>query len=249
MLGTYYKVDLLTRAFRECRPLQGDSHGLADHPYAAVLRMALRVRVCGGTELDLVPPLEVPGFQIECLSTMAEVERLNLELRSYPQLLPDDPHRLRALGALFWVGRVGGQLAALGASRRGAPMGHYFFPLMNNCVVLSHFATVPQFRGRGLYPALLVHILHQLAGTQIEYFVIECSDWNVGSQRGIERAGFRHIGYGKVTRRSRLSWHPLLPPATAPTRIQEASIQSTSCEAQHDVVPLQDCRAIGSERS
>lgn len=217
MARNYYKLDVVTRAMWGRNPLS------ATRLTWRILRTRLlydwrHVYGMAPSEANRVVVPEIPGYRIECLSSEQEAERLDAELRDYPELLPDDPLRLQAMGALFWVGRMDGQLASLGASRRGAPTGHYFFPVLPSCVVLSHFATMPQFRGRGLYPALLSHILHQMAPWQVDYFLIDCCDWNIGSQRGIERAGFRHIGYGKATRTGRLSWHPLKPPRVEASR-------------------------------
>jgi GNAT superfamily N-acetyltransferase len=212
---TYYKLDLVTRTLRTCRPLK------AIQLSWQVLRTQLFYEwkyVYGLTpsELHRVPVLDIPGYHIECLTTVAELEHFEQELQEYPGLLPDDTMRLHALGALLWVGRMNGRLASLGVSRRGALACDYFWPVVPSCVMLSHFGTVPEFRGRGLYPAMLTHILRELAADHVEHFLIECCDWNIGSRRGIERAGFRHIGYGKATIRGRLSWHPLPPETTGP---------------------------------
>jgi hypothetical protein len=212
---TYYKLDLVTRALRTWHPIS------AIRLLWQVLRTHLfyewkYVYGLDPSELHRVPVLDVPGYHIECLSTLAELQHLEQELRECPGLLPDNVMRLHAFGALFWVGRMNGRLASLGVSRRGALARDYFWPLAPSCVMLSHFGTVPGFRGRGLYPAMLAHILRELAPDHVEHFVIDCGDWNMGSRRGIEHAGFRHIGYGKATVRGRLSWYPLPPEATGP---------------------------------
>jgi GNAT superfamily N-acetyltransferase len=211
----YYKLDLVARALRTWQPLT------AIRLSWQVLRTQLfyeRKYVYGLTpsELHRVPVLDIPGYHIECLSTVPELQHFEQELCECPGLLPDDVMRLHTFGALFWVGRVNGRLASLGVSRRGAPTRDYFWPLVPSCVMLSHFGTVPEFRGRGLYPAMLTHILRELAPDHVEYFLIECGDWNIGSRRGIEHAGFRHIGYGKATVRGRLSWYPLPPEVPGP---------------------------------
>lgn len=205
-----YKLDMLIRTLRAGRPVEA----------ARLARQFIRSRwfyewryvyALPASDLARVPDLVVPDLRIDCLSSPEDAKCLQQDLRDYPKLLPDDPHRLLAQGATFWVGRIDGHLASLGVSRTGSSAGgDYFFPLTSRCALLSHFATASAFRGRGLYPALLVHILRRLSATH-ESFVIDCHDWNLGSRRGIERAGFRHIGYGKVSRRGRASWFPLDP--------------------------------------
>jgi hypothetical protein len=220
---TYYKLDLLARALRRWHPLA--AIGLLWRICRTNLLYEWKyVYVLEACELHRVPVFDIPGYHVDCLSNLADIQRLEQGLREYPGLLPDDAFRLQADGALFWVGRVNGILANLGVSRYGSPAHQYFWPLMRSCAALSHFGTVPQFRGRGLYPALLAHILRELAPGHVEYFLIECGDWNIGSRRGIEHAGFRHIGYGKETVRGRLSWHPL-PRETSRTDVPVAAPQ------------------------
>lgn len=228
-----YKADLLGRIVG------------SGHPVAA-LRMAWRavrgrllhewrkVYALGRSDLESIPDLHASGCQFECLATVREIERLTEELRAYPGLLPDDPRRLCAQRAKFWIGRVDGRLAVLGATRPGDAIGHYFFPLLRGCTLLSHFGTVPEFRGQGLYPALLVHILRSPLLAETEYFVIDTSDWNIGSQRGIERAGFRFIGHGKETRRGGLAWVPLLLPVANGTNTpRPAQMSAAAREPVH----------------
>ncbi len=218
MVGRYYRLDLFLRALRSGRPT-----GALRLAWQLARTQLLWEWKCvyglGVSELDRVPRLDIPGYRVEALSGIAEVRQLDEELRPHPGLLlGDDCWRLHALGATFWVGRFHGELANIGVSRQGTPTREYFWPLLSNHVRLSHFGTVPWHRGRGLYPVMLAHIVRQLAREPVECFLIECGDWNTGSRRGIERAGFRHLGHGRITRHGRLSWYPLeSPPGTAPT--------------------------------
>ncbi len=45
-----------------------------------------------------------------------------------------------------------------------------------------------------------------------EWFFIDCSDWNLPSIRGIEKAGFKKIGYGTHKRNGQLIWHQVAKP-------------------------------------
>jgi hypothetical protein len=204
----YYKLDLFTRTLRRGMPLQ------AIRLAWQVVRSRLfyeRRHVYGlrASDLARIPTSEVLDSQIECLSDPSQIEELERELRTHPKVLHDDLCRLQERGALFWVARIDGQLATLGISQRGDLLDRFYFPLMSNVAVLSHFVTFPAFRGRGLYPSLLACIARQLAAAGVECFLIECCDWNMASRQGIERAGYQHIGYGKVTRGGRLGYCPL----------------------------------------
>lgn len=212
----YYKLDLFTRVLRRGNPWRAIR--LAWQVVRSRLFYEKRhVYWLSASDLARVPEPAVTACQIECLSSPSQIEELDRELRALPQVLHDDLRNLQAGGALFWVGRINAELTILGISQRGNRLDRYYFPLVSSVAVLSHFATLPAFRGRGLYPSLLAHILRQLAAAGVEYFLIECCDWNTASQQGISRAGFRHIGYGKVTRRGGLSWRPLSPAPAAPS--------------------------------
>ncbi|GLV55602.1 hypothetical protein KDH_24460 [Dictyobacter sp. S3.2.2.5] len=55
---------------------------------------------------------------------------------------------------------------------------------------LYYFVTLPAWRGQGIYPRLLQHILRS-EGEGNERFWIVHQHENVASQRGIEKAGFQ----------------------------------------------------------
>ncbi len=229
MATTYYKLDLFTRALRSWHPVSAlglvwrivRTQLLYERKYVYGLSMS---------ELDRVPTFDIGGYRVEAMSDPPKIRQLAEELQAYPGMLPDDCWRLHAAGAVFWVGRLHGELANLGVSRRGIPTWNYFWPLVSGYVSLSHFATIPKHRGRGLYPALLAHIVREMAHGPTEYFLVECGDWNSGSRRGIERVGFRHLGYGKATVRGRLSWYPLAPEARG------VEVLNGRCPVKHRVL-------------
>ena len=74
-----------------------------------------------------------------------------------------------------------------------------------NSVSLYDFFTLPEYRGRKLYPALLSHILQLRFQEGAERAYIGVLKSNAASLAGIERAGFAHW---KVNRYSRfLKWN------------------------------------------
>jgi RimJ/RimL family protein N-acetyltransferase len=81
-----------------------------------------------------------------------------------------------------------------------------------DCVVISHSVTIPEYRGKGLYPAILKEVIHELADQGFKRFYIDCADWNRPSNRVIERIGFSLIGRGKCKRKGRLAWYQESPP-------------------------------------
>ena len=47
---------------------------------------------------------------------------------------------------------------------------------------------------------LLTHMLDTLTKEGFKHIYIDCGEWNVPSIHGIQRAGFRFIGYGQIKR-------------------------------------------------
>jgi GNAT superfamily N-acetyltransferase len=57
-------------------------------------------------------------------------------------------------------------------------------------VFLYNFHTLERYRGRGLYPALLLAMRHVLGSEKMTEFVIDVDSRNTPSVRGIEKGGF-----------------------------------------------------------
>lgn len=96
----------------------------------------------------------------------------------------------------LWIGRLRGKITNLGWSRLGNKVAIWFFPLSPRWAILSHFETLPEQRGKGLYPKLLSHIMNELGKQGVEGYIIDCADWNLPSGQGIEKLGFKLIGHG-----------------------------------------------------
>jgi len=93
-----------------------------------------------------------------------------------------------------------GRLAGASVSRRGDHFKRWFVPLRPHDVVIFRNRTLPDFRGRGLCPALMRHVMaHELAGDGRAY--IDCRVYNKPSICSIEKAGFRRIATMKPLRR------------------------------------------------
>jgi hypothetical protein len=65
-------------------------------------------------------------------------------------------------------------------------------------VFLYNFQTLPEFRGNGLYPALLCQMRYLLGQEGNRQFVIDVSATNLASRRGIEKAGFSLLATTKA---------------------------------------------------
>lgn len=233
MFCRYYKVELVRRAFHE--------HSLAD-AIGLGWRM-VRGSVMGPRRvvfaMDVpvaqeVKPVAIPNFELQGLTGWSVVRQgLYEPLAHERRHLPDEPESFCAHGACFWVGRLQSSIVAMGLSRAGAGAAPYFLPLDSSEALLSHFVTLPAFRGRGLYYAMLTQIIHNLMAAGTSRFLIDCSDWNTSSLSAIERVGFRVIGHGIVKRRGRLVWRPLKQTAAlTPALVSPGSVAATGAVLQ-----------------
>ena len=94
--------------------------------------------------------------------------------------------------AYGWVTTQEGSIGAL----------QFSFTIPSRNGYLYSFLTLPEWRGRGIYPRLLQAIIHQ--EPQIDRFWIGYEPGNDASGRGISKAGFREvcdlvISEGRVT--------------------------------------------------
>jgi RimJ/RimL family protein N-acetyltransferase len=116
-------------------------------------------------------------------------------------------------GARLWLGMIEGELAIVSFNRDPTQEGAFFFPLTTNCGLIWNAVTLPKFRGRGLYPAMLRFISSSLFSEGVESIFISCFDYNIASIKGIKKAGFRKIGTGIVRKRTGKGlWMPFAKP-------------------------------------
>ncbi len=173
-------------------------------------KMARQRRLVYGlsaAELDRISKVDIPGYGIECISSWKEMgSSMCREFEIQKQLIYWDVRGFLEQGGKIWLGRLENELVNLGGTRTGDKIDSYFFPLVHHSAVLSHFVTFPAFRGKNLFQAMMVNILHTLAGQGVEQFFVDCNDWNIPSIRGIERTGFQLIGHGQAGRSGKLIW-------------------------------------------
>jgi GNAT superfamily N-acetyltransferase len=102
-----------------------------------------------------------------------------------------------ATGHRPYVARLDARPVAYGwCATRVAEIGelHLRFAIPARQRYLWDFGTLPAWRGCGVYPRLLQHILRREAGAGVATVWIGHDLANVASARGIERAGFRRLG-------------------------------------------------------
>lgn len=139
---------------------------------------------------DALPQLPVlPSFSAGISTDKDTIARMN-------QLTNEEVERRFDQGHIFYLAYMDETPAAYGwvATREGSISELQLrFPLSPRERYLWDFQTLPEWRGRGIYPNLLQVIIRQeLPDT--DHFWIGFKPDNEASERGITKAGFQIVG-------------------------------------------------------
>jgi GNAT superfamily N-acetyltransferase len=99
-----------------------------------------------------------------------------------------------AKGASLWLVRAEGQLAGYGWTLVADTMEPHYVSLGPEDVHLFDFLVFPDFRGRGINPALVVHVLETVAGEGKRRALIEAAEWNTAQLSSLRRTPFQKLG-------------------------------------------------------
>jgi len=97
-------------------------------------------------------------------------------------------------GAVLWLAKLGKNYAGFGWSIIGTPIEPYFFPLTDTDIHFFNFHIFPEYRGRGINPLLVNHMLLLLKQEGLERAFIETHAWNKAEIRSIEKTYFHKLG-------------------------------------------------------
>ena len=97
-------------------------------------------------------------------------------------------------GASLWLVECEGRLAGYGWTLQGSTIEPYYFPLANGDVHFFDFHVFPQYRGRGLNPFLVCHILSELASPNGGRAFIEAAEWNTAQLASLQKTPFHRFG-------------------------------------------------------
>jgi len=97
-------------------------------------------------------------------------------------------------GAILWIVKVNGDIAAFVWSIRGKVIHPWFFPLTPHDAYIFDAETFEEYRGHGLYPLLMNYILGKLKLDGVSRVVAEPYEWNTTSIRALEKTHFRKFG-------------------------------------------------------
>lgn len=150
-------------------------------------------------------------------------------------------HLAGAIVAYGWVSLGSEQIGELERTMRMPPGEAYIW----DC------ATLPAFRGRGLYTALLRHIVAALRGEGLRRLWIGASLDNTPSIRGFRAAGFRPVLRLVYVRVLNLRYNRLVGDATAPSALVAAAREalSASREGEPPVEVVSEQRAGAVRRA
>ena len=169
--------------------------GLAVRRVAVANRMV--VFYCDLANQGTQPVLRPGAFTMDRLINEAEIRPQDvLAMTSFWN--PKQAHRniseRFALGASLWLIKSEDNLAGYGWSLQGRTVEVYFFPLGKDDVHLFDFHVFPQYRGRGINPLLVTHILCNLATECRGRAFIEAAEWNEAQLSSLRKTPFRHLG-------------------------------------------------------
>jgi ribosomal protein S18 acetylase RimI-like enzyme len=144
-------------------------------------------------------PANLPGFfGVERKTSAAELSPDDLHaMTSFwsPKLARRNLKARFALGASLWLIKSNNKLAGYGWTLQGRTVEPHFFPLGKNDLHLFDFHVFPQYRGQGMNPLLVTHILKNLAREVSGRAFIEAAEWNKAQLSSLTKTPFRHLGH------------------------------------------------------
>ena len=144
------------------------------------------------------PPPDLPGsLTVERKKSSAEICPEDLqEMASIlnPKLAHQKMKERFGRGASLWLIKSRDKLAGYGWTLQGGTIEAHFFPLGQDDVHLFDFHVFPNFRGQGINPLLVTHILHRLAEGNAGRAFIEAAEWNQQQLSSLKKTPVRCLG-------------------------------------------------------
>ena len=97
-------------------------------------------------------------------------------------------------GASLWLIKSKDELAGYGWTLKGHTIEPHYFLFGQNDVHLFDFYVLPQYRGQGMNPVLVTHILRNMAAEVGGRAFIEAAEWNRQQLSSLEKTPFRRLG-------------------------------------------------------
>jgi ribosomal protein S18 acetylase RimI-like enzyme len=151
---------------------------------------------------------------VERKNTEAEIDPLDLRVfLSFwnPKIAAREMRGRFVQGASLWMIKRDGKLAGYGWTLRGRTVEPHFLSLAPDDVHLFDYYVAPSFRGRGLNPHLVNHILASLAAEGRGRAFIEVAEWNEPQLASLRKTPFRLLGCAwkcTIGNRTIVGWNP-----------------------------------------
>lgn len=104
-----------------------------------------------------------------------------------------------AQGASLWLYRIDRRVAGFGWTISDHTMQPHYFPFSYRDVHLFDFFVFPEYRGKGVNPALVCSILDQVSQAGMVRAFIEVWNWNRSQLTSLSRTPFVVLGEAKKT--------------------------------------------------
>lgn len=151
--------------------------------------------------LQIPDPVDMPeGLRVDRLRNSTELSEQDLrEITSFwnPTLACRNIQERFNKGASLWLIKSGTKVAGYGWTLQGRTVEPYFFPLGKDDVHLFDFHVFPRFRGQGINPHLVTHILRNLSTMGRGRAFIEAAEWNQAQLSSLRKTRFRCLGLAK----------------------------------------------------
>jgi len=141
--------------------------------------------------------------KVERKRSLAELSPQDLqEMTSFwnPKLALRNIQERFGRGASLWLIKSEDRLAGFGWTLQGRTIAPHYFPLGPDDVHFFDFHVFPQYRGRGMNPFLVNHMLRSLAADGGGRAFIEAAEWNQPQLASLKKTPFRHLGWARKFR-------------------------------------------------
>jgi ribosomal protein S18 acetylase RimI-like enzyme len=183
----------------------------------------------------IVPPPDLSSFlKVERTIRAAELSSEDLQAITSlwnPKLVDRHIRERFDHGALLWLVKSEGQLAGYGWTLQGQTIEPHYFPLGQDDVHLFDFHVFPQYRGRGINPFLVTHILQNFATAAAGRAFIEAAEWNQAQLSSLTKTPFCRLGWAKkitIFHHTMVWWAEDKTPTKEPEdELEKASVPTT----------------------
>ncbi len=186
-LAAYYKRNGLGATIRRA--------GLAVR--RALFSNGMVLLYCDLSEETARPVGSESFVKVEQKRSFAELSRDDLQtMTSFwnPKLAYRNIHERFGEGAVLWLIKSADRLAGYGWTLRGRTIEPHYFPLGRRDAHLFDFHVFTQYRGRGMNPFLVGHILRRLAAEGVARAFIEAAGWNQAQLLSLGKTPFHRFG-------------------------------------------------------